>query len=310
MKHAYLKGIILFILALIATVGLPIIIGFASGNWVHGLEGDLIIIWPFNGMPAFWDGVLSALFVPLMIFMGGLVGGYLLTPIYLEVHHILYRKSRFYGFIERTTKPSIGRWLRRGILPALFAIHIGLFLAQITVVQQAVLNPDFFLFEHELTLLGLTWGYTALIASFVTILVVVPTWFLDDSGLVVANINLEAMKLSESDELPNITGVGHWLARLLKGYAGIAVLITYFMLVSQAIILGWTAVITFGPQELPFFISTIITLPLGPVYQVLLTLPLLMVLDVISERRRRYVLRFAERKGISTTLSVSIHEKK
>ncbi len=94
-------------------------------------------------------------------------------------------------------------------------------------------------------------------------------------------------------------GVGTWLARFLKGFAGIAVILIYAQHIFQIFIQGWSYVIIIGPEELPFFLSNLILLPLQPLLTLFLSLPLLMVLDYITDQRKRYIIDTSKRFGIA-----------
>jgi hypothetical protein len=100
------------------------------------------------------------------------------------------------------------------------------------------------------------------------------------------------------NHLPNISGVGFWLARLLKGYAGIAVILLYITVLTEAIVLSWEYFLLFGFVELPYLIVNLLMFPLYPVIILLLCLPLLMLLDYFVKSRQRYVIRIGGWLGI------------
>jgi hypothetical protein len=152
--------------------------------------------------------------------------------------------------------------------------------------------------EDIVTLKIMLWGITGLFATFVCSALVVPTWFLDDAGILTSNVEIDNPLNVEPNQLPNISGVGFWLARLLKGYAGIAVILLYATTVTEAIILSWQAFLSLGVIELPYLIVNLLMFPLYPFIILLLSLPLMMLLDYFVQSRQRYVIRIGERMGI------------
>jgi hypothetical protein len=143
--------------------------------------------------------------------------------------------------------------------------------------------------ENVVTIKLMLWSITGLIGGFVSCLLVVPTWFLDDAGLLTTNVSIENPLKVKPNHLPNITGVGFWMARLLKGYAGIAIIILYISVLAESILLTWQYYLMFGLTELPFLLVNILMLPLYPIIILLLLLPLIMLLDYFVHSRQKYV---------------------
>jgi hypothetical protein len=308
MKRIYWFGLILFVIALLIEIIPPTLLPIMTGHPEALFFGDQLIFGFYAFLPAYLDNVINILLMPLLIVLGAILGGFLLTPVYLWVHRLLYGRSRFYGFIEGRMSPSIGRWLRRGILPTLFSVYVYMTLASFIVenpqlgILNMLLDPFIISIEPVLTLKHLLWGFTGLIGSFVTIFLVAPTWFLDDAGLLTSNVELTQTLQVKSQDLPSISGVGAWLARLLKGYAGISVIILYAIEFQKAIALS-LYIISVSPVpelEIPHLIMSFVMFPLFPILLLLWSLPALMLLDHIFESRQRYVHNLGRSMGITT----------
>lgn len=305
MERAYWYGIILFFCALILQFIPFLLPSIMTGGGLSIWVGDMFDIGVYAFLPAFWDHALNNLLLPITILVGGLFGALLFVPLYLGVHRLIYSRSRHYGFVKHTVKPSVSRWLRRGILPTLFAVYVSMTIANILVdtLGVPVLSMIFAEtidvgVESIVTLKTMLWGITGLFATFVCCALVVPTWFLDDAGLLTSNVEIDNPLNAATNQLPNISGVGFWLARLLKGYAGIAVIILYITTMTESIILSWEAFLLLGFIELPFVIINLLMFPLYPIIILFLSLPLMMFLDHFIQSRQRYVMRIGEWMGI------------
>ncbi|MFX1565664.1 MAG: hypothetical protein ACFFCH_06725 [Promethearchaeota archaeon] len=305
MNRAYWYGLILFIIAFFLQFIPYLLPALLTGVGLDIWAGDFFIFGIYAGLSAFGDQILNNLLMPVLIIIGGLLGALLLVPLYLGVHRLIYKRSRNYAFINHEVQPSLGRWLRRGILPTLFAVYVSITLANIMVdtlgldfltsVFASSIDP---FVEDVITLKIMLWGFTGLIAVFICCALVVPTWFLDDAGLLTSNVRIENPLEADPNQLPNISGVGSWLARLLKGYAGIAVILLYITMLTESIILSWQYFLLFGFAELPYLIVNLLMFPLYPVIILFLCLPLLMILDYGVQLRKRFVLRIGEWMGI------------
>jgi hypothetical protein len=309
MKRHYWYGISLFIIAF-GLQFIPYLIpallgGFGIDIWA----GDLYEIGIYAYLPAFWDQALNYLLMPVSILVGGLLGGLLFVPLYLWVHRLFYKRHRYYGFFKNEVNPSLSRWLRRGFLPALFTVYITMTIANILVdtLGLPVLNMIFagtidLALEDVVTIKLMLWSITGLIGGFVSCLLVVPTWFLDDAGLLTTNVSIENPLKVKPNHLPNITGVGFWMARLLKGYAGIAIILLYISVLAESIVLTWQYYLMFGLAELPFLIVNILMLPLYPIIILFLLLPLIMLLDYFIQSRQKYVINIGAKMGVEEHL--------
>jgi hypothetical protein len=303
------KALVVFVLAVIVIVSPSLIIVLLVPGAVP--IGDRLVGFPFGGLSAFWDGLLDYLLLPLVILVGGLVGGAVLTPLYLLVHWLVYRRSRFYGFVRVRRPQSMFRWLRRAILPSLFGVQAGLILATGLVGAGGaglVVWPPLVASASQVSQILLTWTYTLLIGLPITFALVTPTWVLDDAGLVISNVPLKPSGDGEEADLPQVSGVGTWLSRLLKGYAGIAVVLSYATIMTGALAEAWLLLIS-NPAELAFFLGDLIIFPLMPVYLMFLSLPLIIVFDRMRGWIQRYVHRLGKRIAINKSLSVVVEVK-
>lgn len=102
--------------------------------------------------------------------------------------------------------------------------------------------------------------------------------------------------------------MGTWLSRLLKGYAGIAVVLFYAVVMTGAMAEAWQILVS-NSGELAFFLGDLLIFPLMPVYLMFLSLPLIIVFDRMRGWIQRYVRRLGKRLTITKSLSVAVEVK-
>lgn len=147
----------------------------------------------------------------------------------------------------------------------------------------------------ESILLMITFGLSILLFS--------PIWLLKDSGIIFTN----KIIVENSNEKLIIKSIGDWFQTILKGYSGIAVIITYFIVITDFI----TCYIeNLGlPGNLLNIPSLILWLGL-PFYLVLSTIPALILHDIIKKQRINYVRKIGVKVGIKDTAIASFRLKK
>ena len=115
-----------------------------------------------------------------------------------------------------------------------------------------------------------------------------PVWFLQDGGIVFSNTE----KVKDKAEPTEIRSVGGWYLYILKGYAGISVIISFYTFLSEFMA---TNEIGGGGMEIVFMIIW----PIMPFLLAFIYMPGIAVLDMIYEKRKRYVVNLAGKMGIT-----------
>jgi hypothetical protein len=220
--------------------------------------------------------------MPLSATLGALVGGYLLSPVYLWVHRVVFRGSEY---VVREVSESDGfPGMFNGFYPALLAFNMN---SLIMDMWPGVLDR---LLSSQLLAAPFTYRYSfgsvVLMAGTIGLSMVVfsPAYFLIDGG-VIYSTEEKAKRLGRPGE---VRTVGGWFNDYLRGYAGLSVALSYFLFVFRYVmaiemelifVLFW-----FG---LPFFVTVS-------------TIPSFIYLDKKKETRMRYISSVAERRGISS----------
>ena len=117
------------------------------------------------------------------------------------------------------------KMVKRSVAPALFSLAFAGTFQEIVLrlafgtIDPTVPDPYVDIFPAIKTLMG------ALVFMFVSLALFMPTWLLNDTG-VVTNIKSDIMK---SRRCPDTQGVGRWMSNILGGYGVIAYPIIAFM---------------------------------------------------------------------------------
>ncbi len=219
---------------------------------------------------------------------------------------LFYRSNKYYGIQYESEDKKISL-ISSGFYPVLMAVNLSfIFLTpeiisgilEVDVISNfAVASkiPVFIRLLGQIILLIFTFGASTLLFS--------PVWLLKDSGIVFTTKN----KVENSNETFLIKSIGEWFQTLLKGYAGIGVILTYFFVIFDFVIL-FINNIGF-PGNLLNIPSLFLWLGL-PFYLVLSMIPAVILNDGLKKRRLSYVRKIAHRIGIRDPAIVSFELKK
>ena len=130
------------------------------------------------------------------------------------------------------------------------------------------------------------------LAMFISMALFSPIWSLFDSGIVYTNQE----KVKNKKEPFEVRSVGSWYMYLMKGYAGVAVIFSYYSF--------FIAMLEAGV----FMFVEIILIPLMPIILTIAALPAIIILDLTTEHRTRYILKCAKKFGIIKNIEVNFKE--
>jgi len=242
-------------------------------------------------------GFISILFLPLASITGTLIGGYLFTPLFLYLHTKFFRNRYKYGIYLKPEYKKF-KFASQGLFASLMAINISLLLLNPDTVHFTLgnfgvspedLTPDQYTITFVILLI-FTFAFTNILFS--------PTWFLMDSGIIYSN----KLKLHKTNKPLEIRSIGRWYEQFLKGYAGVSVLLSYIEFITIFFIAAG--------NNLALFVITLIMFIPFPILMIIPSVPALIILDIIKEKRNNYILNKARKLGITDTMEVSIDIKK
>jgi len=245
----------------------------------------------YKFLPGETDGIQFFFFMLVIIFppiLFGLLFGYLFSPIYLAIHKYIFGRKMSYG-IQKAPEQERFKKAFRGFFPALMTINLSLLLVEffvdIVISEGLPRSDEVKNFMTFIFLLILTIGPATGIFS--------AAWFLDDAGISFTNKE----KVSGLRDVTEVRGIGKWYMYALKGYAGIGVIFSYFLILMQFLTrledvteIIFDSVLTF---LLPFLITAAI-------------MPALLLFEHIKEHRVNYIRNIANKLGINKIMELEV----
>jgi hypothetical protein len=217
--------------------------------------------------------------------LGALIGGYLFCRLFLFTHKKTIGRKMVYAIQERSKSEIFKKAFMKSLFPALLALNICLILYDNSTIQALLLNPNAFAQQNAEAVIPI-FTISALIplASAIGMGLFSPVWFLQDGGIIYSNKN----KVKNLSDPLEIRSVGGWYLYLLKGYAGISVIVNYYGFLSGLFTTSVTSSVLF-----------VIIWPIMPFLFTFLMIPGIIVLDITFDKRKKFVLKNAEKLRIT-----------
>ncbi len=252
--------------------------------------------------------VVFILYIPVMGFAGYLLGGYILAPIFLFIHKKIIGKKLRYGIQEKPT-PTKVKFFGKGFFPIMFALMLATnlytkFLSEDVI--NVIYSPEFRAFltstetvEVQLSnivslIVTLPWTFAISMFLFASI------WFLKNSGIIYSN----EIKVKSISEPFIVRSVGGWFHTVIKGYAGIGVIATYFTIILNLVS---TYIDT---NQFQYVIIAIILWVVLLIMILLATIPGLIFNEMIRHKSGNYVRKYGVKLGIVEFAEIKLTFKK
>ena len=274
-----------FFIILIFAVVMPIMMGITQG----GVPGFSKLI-PIDDLG--FQSAFIFFMITISAIIGGVLMGYLLAPLFLIIHKKLIGRRMIYG-IQNRPEPAKFTGNFKSFFPALMAVNFALMITLNLGLKDIIMS------EVYLAIPG-NENYWPLIV-FVMVLIITtgiamalfsPVWFLLDAGIVYTNKE----KVKDKSDPIELHSVGSWYMGFLKGYAGISVIVSFYTFLVE--------IITVIGEDLHW--SGPVLFPLMPFFVIVLSLPAIVILDMTKVRRKKFVLNFARKLGISEEFDIDI----
>lgn len=239
-----------------------------------------------------WSQLLWIMVLWITACVGGaLIGGYLFGPIFLFFHKKVIGHKMIYGLQDKQQGEKYKGLLLKSLFPSLLAVNLCLILSYNSGIQELILvkSSDEIFMDVMMTFISLL-----PLVSGISMAIFSPSWFLLDGGIVYSN----KKKVEKSSDPEVLRSVGGWYLYLLKGYAGITIIVTYYEFVIGL----------FQDMDIssPSTIMLIIFWPIMPFLIALIMMGGLIVLDKTFNKRRKYIRSTANKLGISKTIEESL----
>jgi len=224
----------------------------------------------------FWMSAVAAI-------IGSVVIGYALGPLFLVAHKYAIGIRMKFGIQEREHPQKLKIFLK-ALFPALMALNFTFMFANSPILADIIVNPEWA--ENSpsaqiplvvlATLLPLMSGFAMGLFS--------PVFFLLDAGIVFTNKE----KVRYTRDPVEVRSVGGWYHYLLKGYAGVSVIISFFLFASE--------VLETIHNPSVFLVAFL------PLLLLIMYIPAFLIMELIVEHRKKYILKFAHKLGIKEPL--------
>lgn len=272
---------------------------YFNSSEIYADPMNLTPLIPINNLYA-EVALIFLVFAPISALIGGLIGGYILTPVFIFIHKNVLGSNLLYGIQERP-QPQTFKKMSRGYYPALFSVNLNSI-----ILFSAPWILDLLLNTEMIALGGPTYstlyvpGFLVLVMFTIGLgtLIFSPIWFLTDAGIVYSN----QVRVSGTDEPVEGRTVGGRFTDFLRGFAGFGVVFSYiqFLLVYIS-----EQIIPSNPMDIIVFALFFFGLP---IFLIISVFPSLIILNVMKERRIRFVRDVAKRMGILDFVKISFEK--
>ena len=243
------------------------------------------------GNDIMWQFAFLFLFLSFFSMLG-VISGYLLSPLYLIIHKKIIGRKYEYSVqdIPASEKSKSFNWL----YSSLIATNLAMMLTFNPTIQD-VLMLSTLLREDVMPMLTLAVLY--MITLPIAIALFSSAFFLFENGFIISTEE----KVREQGKPIEVKAVGSFYLSLLKGYAGIGVIIAYMGFVQEMVILQLP-----HPERQYDLISILIVLPIFPILIMFASIPAILLSQVLKNHRKKFLLRFASKIEISKKSQLSI----
>jgi len=272
----YRKWILLYLSVMVFLVTLIIIemILFDFPAFYNITSGDVVL-----------DFLIIFILISVFSTIGGIFLGYIFGPIYLWLHEKMIGRKMLYGIRSKKNSENLKNVFIKLFFPALMVMNFSFLLHDTPIINTFILNP---ITPNELTkLMVATWLFPWV--SIIGLGLFSGAYFLNDAGIIYSNKN----KVRADPRPVELRSVGNWYIQFLKGYAGITVFLNLYELLSGFIyLLG-------DPSSMIAGIIFFISWPIMPFILAFLMIPAIIGLDLTFEKRKKYILKYAEKRSIT-----------
>ncbi|MBA7610490.1 hypothetical protein ES703_17698 [subsurface metagenome] len=188
----------------------------------------------YKFMP-FENFFLNNLIIMIFWFLAPIIGvlvAYLFESLLLGIHKKLIGKRATFGIEEKESHIDFKFKFTQLFFPALMAVNLTMilwdnqFLQDLILITTSLEDP-----EHALLAQVLMVGPLFVITITISVALFVPAYILVDSGIIYTNKE----KAMESRDTAEVRSVGNFYLNFLKGYAGIGVIINFYIFFAEAI---------------------------------------------------------------------------
>jgi hypothetical protein len=233
------------------------------------------------------DTAIIFLSIPIISIIAFIIGGYLLTPLFMFIHKKVLGRKLIYGIREMQRPKDFKGAFMNSLFPALLAFNIGILLSDESILHDLLFidtfNPGSAIFQI-LTLL-----FLFPLVSGIGIGVFSAAYFLLESGI--EYTNKEQKNVRRGSFPTEVRSIGGFYLYYLKGYAGISVIISLVKLLISFFF-------AIEGENFAIYLINILLWPFIPFCISFFMTPICIFQDFTYERRKKYTLKWAEKFNI------------
>ncbi len=217
---------------------------------------------------------------------------YIISPFFLRLHRTIYKSKYEYAIENCQENRAIKLNFLRIFFPALFCINLSLILAEIPAIREFFIKPSMLGSTNNAVITMMTLIPLIGITAIISLAIFTAIYFLIDSGIIF-------IRNKEKEKNTHVQNVGSWILNVIRGYAGISVIFTFYQFHSNLITaIGFSnPLATYGTialwTSMPFIITG-------------LFIPVLSLLHIKYTKRKEYILKKAEKLGINSKFDIII----
>lgn len=242
---------------------------------------------------AVFEILILLIILPITGILGSFIIGYLLVPIYLFVHVKIIGRKLEYGFLEMDT-PKNKKFKKsfQSFFPILLAVNISLILASNQEFMSIIVYPDHQVNPGDVNPIGFI--FLLMYTVGISMGLFSAAWFIIGTGIIYSN----KKKVEKTGDPVEIRSVGGFFKSLLKGYAGISVILSF---INYLVFLT-----SYWQSDLLINILMQIAIPVLITCFNTLTM---MILDITKGINKKYVRFIAKNLGVVDNLEITISKK-
>ncbi len=244
---------------------------------------------PFNNF--FLEWMYNLVFLSMIAVILGFSMGYILSPLLLFAHKKIIGRKYDFGLLNIQDTTNTKRKFLRGIYPVLMAMNLSVSISENLDIRSIMVVTT----PVEGVSAGInTFLYFIPLILILSVAIFTAVWFLDETKIIYTNLNPEGM-----DGRIEVKSVSGYFGSILKGYTGLTTIIVLGRLIIEFAIYSYTT----GHYGNFFFI---VMYPILPFAFCFLISPIFVLLDKYRNKRTKYLLKRANKLGITKQLNVKI----
>jgi hypothetical protein len=266
----------IYVIVIVFLLTIAIVLSMNQNNTV-----GIVTFSPVENMT--FDIIFLILLTMGSVIAGSIIGGYILAPLFLIAQKNTVGRKMVYGIQESSKPEMFKKAYIKSVFPALLALNFSLMLSDNVALQSLLVQAESVGPNNSMLPIMLISALFPLMGA-IGMGLFSPVWFLQEGGIIYTNKE----KAKGTSDPIEIRSVGGWYLYILKGYAGIGVMVSFYTFISEMMNTGATDNLLF-----------LIIWPFMPFFLAFLYMPGIIALDMTYEKRKQFVIKTAEKYGIT-----------